>query len=71
MHNKTVIVTGASKGIGKAIAIAAAQDGYHVVVHYNKDRQGAEDTLAKVHAFGVEGRLLCLDTTDRQKCAAQ
>jgi len=68
MVNKTVIVTGASKGIGKAIAIAAAQHGYDVVLHYHKDQLGAEDTLAQVLDAGVKGRLICFDITDRQKC---
>jgi 3-oxoacyl-[acyl-carrier protein] reductase len=43
--NKTVLVTGSSKGIGQAIAIELAKNGYDIVVHYHKDLKGAEKTL--------------------------
>lgn len=69
--NHTILITGASKGIGKAIAIAAAVAGYHVVVHYGKDQAGAEDTLSQVISHGVQGRLLCFDVADRAACQAQ
>lgn len=69
--NQTILVTGASKGIGKAIAIAAAAAGYHVVVHYGKDQTGAEDTLSQVLSHGVQGRLLSFDVTDRATCQSQ
>ncbi len=68
MGAKSVIVTGASKGIGRAIAIHAAREGYDVVVHYNKDLQGAQETLAQILAFNVKGRLLNFDITDREEC---
>lgn len=71
MENKTILVTGASKGIGKAIALAAAKHGYDVVAHYHKDKQGAEETLNQVSFLGVKGRLLNFDITDREECKAQ
>ena len=46
MSNKTVLVTGASRGIGKAIAAAFAEAGARVVLHYNKNTVAAEETLA-------------------------
>lgn len=67
--NNTILVTGASKGIGQAIAIAAARAGYSVVVHYSKDKAGAERTLMEVKAFGVQGRLLCFDIKNREACS--
>lgn len=68
MENKTVIVTGASKGIGRAIAIESAKSGYDVVVHYGKDLQGAHETLAQVLSFGVKGRILTFDIANREEC---
>lgn len=45
-ENKTVLVTGASGGIGRAIAIKFAAEGAQVAVHFNRNQQAAEDTLA-------------------------
>lgn len=68
IQNKTVLVTGASKGIGRAIAIEAAKAGYNIVVHYGRDKAGAEDTLRAVNACGAEGRLMSFDVGNRQEC---
>ncbi|MEZ5197624.1 MAG: SDR family oxidoreductase [Bacteroidales bacterium] len=45
-HDKVVLVTGASRGIGKAVALMFAKSGANVIVHYHKNEQGADDTLA-------------------------
>lgn len=64
---RTILITGASKGIGRAIAERLARDGFGVVVHYHRDRAGAEQTLASVGG----GRLLQFDLTDRQQCRSR
>ena len=62
------MVTGASKGIGRAIALHLGRDGYAVAVHYGKDRGGAEETLATITENGGTGRILSFDIADRDQC---
>lgn len=65
---KTVLVTGASKGIGKAIAIKLAQDGFNIAVHYHSDEKGAQQTLQTIENDGGKGRLLSFDVSNRAQC---
>ena len=66
--NRDVLVTGASKGIGKAIALQLAKDGFSVVVHYGRDKAGAEETLAAIQAENGQGRLISFDISNREQC---
>ncbi len=68
--SRTILVTGASKGIGRAIAAQLARDGFTIAVHYGRDREGAEATLASIRDGGGEGRLLSFDLADRADCRA-
>lgn len=65
---KTVLVTGASKGIGRSIALAVAKEGYDIAVHYNKNEQEATKTLHVIQEMGRQGRLLSFDIADREAC---
>jgi len=55
LQGRKALVTGSSKGIGQAIAIRYAEEGADVVVNYNSDPRGAEDTVARIQAFGRRG----------------
>ena len=52
LQNKTVLVTGASRGIGRATALALARAGAHVVVHYGRSAQEAESLVAEIKTMG-------------------
>jgi len=62
--DRTILITGASKGIGRAIAERLASDGFTIVAHYHRDRAGADQTLAAIGS----GRLLQFDLGDRDQC---
>ena len=46
---KVVLVTGASRGIGRGISLALAAEGFRVAVHYNGNREAALETAAGCH----------------------
>jgi len=66
--SRSVLITGSSKGIGKAIAGQLARDGFLVVIHYHRDRVGAEETLQEVLGAGGAGRIVSFDVGNRQQC---
>src|SRR6516162_5017603 len=63
LRGKIVLVTGASSGIGKAIAIAFAHKGAHVLVHYGRNKVGAQETLRDVEKVS-SGRVYQADLMD-------
>jgi 3-oxoacyl-[acyl-carrier protein] reductase len=60
-----VLVTGSSRGIGRAIALGLARDGYEVIVHCRSRRDQALDVLSDIDNLGGRARLLAFDVSDR------
>ena len=67
---KVAIVTGAAKGIGRAVAVTLAESGYYIVINYLSDKIGAENTLTLVKAAGSEGEIYGFDVRDGKKTEA-
>lgn len=69
MHNdeKIALVTGGSRGIGRAIATALAETGAFVFINYRKDTKGAEETLRTIVDNGGNGEICKFDISDFQK----
>ncbi len=65
---KRVLVTGASGGIGRAIAVACAKEGYYVICHYNGSEAKAQETLDMVKKAGSDGEILQFNVSDRADC---
>lgn len=65
----TVLVTGSSRGIGRAIALRLAHDGCDVVVHCRSRRDEADEVAAQIRALGRAARCLQFDVSDREACA--
>jgi 3-oxoacyl-[acyl-carrier protein] reductase len=65
-----VLVTGASRGIGRAIALALAEDGFDVAVNYRSRHEEAEAVAAEIRALGRRAWLLPFDVADREGARA-
>jgi 3-oxoacyl-[acyl-carrier protein] reductase len=67
---RRVLVTGASRGIGRAIAERLARSGFSLAINYRERKDAAEETLSRIREAGGTAEPLAFDVADRAVCAA-
>jgi 3-oxoacyl-[acyl-carrier protein] reductase len=68
---RRALVTGASRGIGAAIAVALAREGHDVIVNFAKNEEAAERVVAEIRALGRNAIACRFDVTDREATRAR
>lgn len=64
--SRRILVTGSSRGLGKAIALKLAKDGFDITVHCRNGIEQAKETQAQIEALGQKSNLLQFDVCDRE-----
>jgi 3-oxoacyl-[acyl-carrier protein] reductase len=67
-NDKKVLVTGADRGIGRAIALAVSRAGYSVIAHYRRNEEGAKSLEQEIRSKGGEVELIRFDVCNRDEC---
>ena len=70
LADKTVLVTGGSKGIGKSVVLAVAQEGANVIINYLGDEKAAKEVANDVSKFGVKTMVVQADISDKSQIEA-
>ena len=71
IKNKNALITGASKGIGRAISIELAKQGVNVAINYNKSKKEAEEISNELmNAYNVKSIILKGDVSDKNDCSS-
>ena len=64
---KYALVTGGSRGIGRAVCVKLAQMGYHIIINHVSNATEAQKTLELVRQAGQDGEILMFDVSNRQQ----
>ena len=70
LSGRNALVTGASRGIGRAIALKLATEGANIIVNYANSASAAEDVVAEIRELGVHAEAIQADVSDRSACEA-
>ena len=65
---QTILITGSTRGIGRAAALALAQDGFDIVVHGRSRMADAEAVAEQIRSLGRQAQVLQFDVADRAEC---
>lgn len=68
LMGRIAVITGASRGIGRAIAVRLAQEGAYVVINFHSNAEAAQTTLNEVRGIGADGELLPFDVAEAGAC---
>lgn len=69
LSNKVALITGAAKRVGRALALALAEHGCHIVLHYGRSEAEAREAAAEIEAMGVDVWLISADLTLEEEVA--
>ena len=67
-NDKKVLITGADRGIGRAIALAVSRAGYYVIAHYRRNEEGAASLQKEINSQGGQIELIRFDVSNREEC---
>jgi len=67
MENKYALVTGGSRGIGRAICLKLAAMSYNILVNYKDNKKAAEETVHLIRDMGVTAEAICFDVSNREQ----
>ncbi|PHR57351.1 MAG: short chain dehydrogenase [Robiginitomaculum sp.] len=65
-----ILITGAGARIGQLLAIALAEAGHHIIVHYRSSEKGATETLRQIESIGGSGELIQADLESHEQCTS-
>lgn len=68
LTGKVAVVTGASRGIGRAIALRLAQEGAAVVINYNGSKERAQEVKTEIESAGGTAQIMQCDVADAASC---
>ncbi len=64
LKNKTALITGGAKRVGKTLALALAKDGCNIVVHFGRSADAAQETVREIEAYGASAWAFSADLSD-------